>query len=258
MYSIQRFMTYMFIASAMAIVYPRDVMGQSQVPGVKNIVLVHGAFADGSSWGKVVPLLQKEGYHVIAVQNPLTSLEDDVAATARAISSMNGPVLLVGHSWAGMVITEAGDNPQVAGLLYVCAFTSDKGQSLEDVAKTFPPAHGNSALQLNKSGFLSLSVEGINEDFAQDLPAEDRQVLFATQGPWAAKCIKEPVSKAAWRTKPSWFIIGSNDHMINPELERSEARMINATTMELSSSHVPMLSYPGRVADFIMAASRKL
>lgn len=226
--------------------------------GVKNIVLVHGAFADGSSWAKVIPLLQSKGYHVIAVQNPLSSLADDVAVTRRAIASMDGPVLLIGHSWAGVVITEAGNNPQVAGLLYVCAFAPDQGQSLTDVAKTFPPAHGNSAVQVSKAGFLSLSLQGIQDDFAQDLPASDRQVVFATQGEWGAQCTTDRVSRAAWRTRPTWFIVGSEDHMINPDLERAEAKRMKATILELGSSHVPMVSQPDKVAAFIIQAAQAL
>jgi pimeloyl-ACP methyl ester carboxylesterase len=231
---------------------------QSVSKGVKNIVLVHGAFADGSSWSKVIPLLQSKGYRVIGVQNPLTSLADDVAATQRAIASMDGPVLLIGHSWAGVVITEAGNNPKVAGLLYVCAFAPDDGQSLTDLAKTFPPAHGNSAVQVSQAGFLTLSLKGINDDFAQDLPPADRHVVFATQGEWGAQCTIDRISRAAWKIKPSWFIVGADDHMINPDLERAEAKRMKATTLELKSSHVPMVSQPDKVAAFIIEAAQGL
>lgn len=258
MFTIHQFTAYAFIALAMAAAVPGIATSQSVPKGIKNIVLVHGAFADGSSWAKVIPLLQAKGFHVIAVQNPLTSLEDDVAATKRAIASVEGPVLLVGHSWAGMVITEAGNDPKVAGLLYVCAFVPDDGQSLTDVAKAFPPAAGNSEVQLSPSGFLSLSFKGINEDFVQDLSAADRKVVFATQGEWGARCTTDKISHAAWKTKPSWLVVGTNDHMINPELERAEAKMIKATTIELKSSHVPMLSQPDKVAAFILKATREL
>lgn len=235
-----------------------SAMGQTQpVPeGVKNIVLVHGAFADGSSWSKVIPLLQKKGYNVVAVQNPLTSLQDDVAATKRAIALMDGPVLLVGHSWAGVVITEAGNDPKVSGLLYVCAFAPNDGQSLQDMAMTFPPAPGNEEVQVHPSGFLSLSYKGITEDFAQDVSLAERKVIFATQGEWAAQCTTAKISTAAWKTKPSWCIVGTQDKMINPELERAEARMLKATTIELNSSHIPMVSQPKKVADFIMQAAQ--
>lgn len=237
---------------------PRNAVSQPATQGIHNVVLVHGAFADGSSWAKVIPLLQKRGYHVISVQNPLTSLADDVAATKRAIASVEGPVLLIGHSWAGVVITEAGNDPKVAGLLYVCAFAPDDRQSLMDVAKTFPPAHGNSAVQAHPDGFLTLSLKGINEDFAQDLPPADRKVIFATQGEWGARCTTDKISHAAWKTKPSWFIVGSDDHMINPALERAEAKWMKATTLEVTSSHVPMVSQPDKVASFIIKAAEAL
>jgi len=258
MATISKFIICALFAFAIAITNSDIATSQSVPKRIKNIVLVHGAFADGSSWQKVIRLLETEGFHVVAVQNPLTSLEDDVAATRRAIASVDGPVLLVGHSWAGIVITEAGNDPKVARLLYVCAFTPSDGQSLTDVAKTFPPASGNSEVRLSSSGFLSLSFKGINEDFAQDVPSADRTVMFATQGPWAAKCTTEKISHAAWKTKPSWFIVGVNDHMINPDLERAEAKMIQATTLELKSSHVPMISQPDNVAAFIMQAAGKL
>lgn len=258
MFNINQITKCALIALSMATVLPGLAISQSISKGIKNIVLVHGAFADGSSWQKVIPLLQSKGYNVIAVQNPLTSLEDDVAATKRVIASIEGPVLLVGHSWAGVVITEAGNDPKVSGLLYVCAFTPDDGQSLTDVASTFPPASGNTQVQLSPSGFLTLSSQGIHRDFAQDLSEADRNVIFATQGEWAARCTTDKITSAAWKTKPSWFIVGTNDHMINPALERAEAKMIHAATIELKSSHVPMVSKPDKVAEFIITAARSL
>lgn len=230
-----------------------------QVPkGVKNVVLVHGAFADGSSWSKIIPPLQAKGFNVIAVQNPLTSLEDDVAAAKRAIALMDGPVLLVGHSYGGMVITEAGNDPKVVGLLYVCALIPNDGQSVVDVVSAFPQAPGSAEFKQDASGFLSLSSKGINTHFAQDLNATQRSVVFATQTPWAVKATTTKVSKAAWKTKPSWCIIGLDDQMVTPDLARAEAKMINATTIELKSSHVPMLSLPDKVATFIIGAAGKL
>ena len=226
--------------------------------GVKNLVLVHGAFADGSSWSKVIPLLQGKGFNVIAVQNPLTSLEDDVAATKRAIALMDGPVLLVGHSYGGMVVTEAGNDPKVVGLLYVCALVPNDGQSAVDVTQAFPPGPGSAEFKADASGFLSLSSKGINAHFAQDLPAGDRNVIFATQVPWAVRTTTDKISNAAWKTKPSWCIIGTDDQMVPPALARAEAKMIKATTIELNSSHVPMVSQPNKVATFIIGAAGKL
>lgn len=226
--------------------------------GVRNIVMVHGAFADGSSWAKVIPLLQAKGFNVMAVQNPLTSLADDVAATKRALALMDGPVLLVAHSYGGMVITEAGNDPNVKGLFYICALVPNDGQSAVDVIKDYPVTPGNAEFRPDASGYLSLSWKGIDQHFCQDLPAEERGVIFAVQVPWAASGTMEKITKAAWKYKPSWFIVGADDQTVSPELERAEAKMINATTIELQSSHVPMLSQPRKVADLIIEAAGKL
>jgi pimeloyl-ACP methyl ester carboxylesterase len=227
--------------------------------GVKNIVLVHGAFADGSSWAKVIPLLEAKGYHVTAVQNPLTSLADDVAATKRAIALQNGPVLLVGHSWGGSVITEAGNDAQVAGLVYVAAAAPEAGQTFVDMAQAAAPPLGANSFKPDAAGFLSLTREGALNDFAQDLPLAERTLIYATQGPWASSApTKDRISTPAWKTKPSWYIVASEDRMINPDLERALAKRLNATTLVLKSSHVPMLSQPAKVAAFISEAAAKV
>ena len=235
---------------------PQNAKQQSISKGIKIIVLVHGAFADGSSWAKVIPLLQAKGYNVVAVQNPLTSFEDDVAAADRAIALMDGPVLLVAHSYGGMVITEAGNDPKVVGLVYVDALIPNDGQSAADVIQPYPPSPGNKEFQQDASGFLSMSLKGINSHFAQDLDEEERGVLYATQTPWAAKGTLTKITKAAWKNKPSWCIIGLNDETVPPELTKTEAKMIKATTLELKSSHVPMLSQPNEVAAFIIRAAQ--
>lgn len=236
----------------------QNAISQKAPEGVKNVVLVHGAFADGSSWAKVIPLLQAKGLNVIAVQNPLTSLSDDVAATKRVIASMEGPVLLAGHSYGGMVITEAGNDPKVVGLLYVCSLVPNDNQSAIDVTAAFPPAPGSSEFQVDATNFITLSANGIHKYFAQDLNASDRNVVFATQVPWATKATAEKISKAAWKTKPSWFVIGTEDYMVPLDLARAEAKMIKATVLELKSSHVPMVSQPAKVANFIAGAAMKL
>jgi len=229
-------------------------LAQSQA--LKNVVLVHGAFADGSSWSGVVSLLQAKGYNVIAVQNPLTSLEDDVAATKRAIALMDGPVLLVGHSYGGMVVTEAGNDPKVARLVYVCALIPNDGQSATDVLQPYPASPGSAEFRPDSSGFLSMTAKGINEHFAQDLSPKERNIIFATQGPWAIKATTTKISTAAWKQKPAWMVIGTEDHMVIPQLARAEAKMINAKTTELKSSHVPMVSMPEKVAAVIMDAAK--
>ncbi|WP_210521145.1 alpha/beta hydrolase [Hymenobacter terricola] len=232
---------------------------QAQLPakGVKNVVFVHGAYADGSCWVQVIAMLQARGLNVISVQNPMLSMADDIAATRRALALMDGPVLLVGHSSAGMVITEVGTDPKVAGLFYISALIPKEGQSVVDVVEGHP-APGNAEVREDAAGFLSLSLKGMNENFAQDVPATERKVMYATQVPWAKTYTTEKVTAAAWKTKPSWCIIAKLDRSIDPELERAEAKMIKATSLELNSSHVSMVSQPKKVADFIVEATQKL
>lgn len=230
---------------------------EAQTSGVKNIVLVHGAFADGSSWANIIPLLEAKGLTVVAVQNPLTSLSDDIAAVKRSIASLDGPVLLVGHSWGGVVISGAGNDPKVVGLVYVAAFAPNDAQSLIDASQTAPPAPGLGETKPDAAGFLSLTLKGVHDDFAQDLPLLERKVVWATQGPWAA-ATSEKITKAAWRLKPTWYIVASEDRMINPDLERQFARKMKATTLTLKTSHVPMLSQPVKVAAFIAEAAGKV
>ena len=222
---------------------------------VKNVVLVHGAFADGSSWAKVIPLLEAKGLQVTAVQNPLSSLADDVAATRRAIARQDGPVILVGHSWAGMVISEAGNDPKVAGLVYIAALVPDEGQSAGDVLKPYGPTPGNAEIKPDAAGFLSLTRKGIDEDFVPDLRAAERSIVYATQGPWNSTCFADKVSVPAWTTKPSWFIAAANDRILPPEYEQTVAQHIHASMTSLATGHVPMLSRPKQVAAVIIEAA---
>jgi len=221
----------------------------------KTVVLVHGAWADGSSWAKVIPLLQAKGLHVIAVQNPLTSLADDAAAVQRVLDSQTGPVILVGHSWAGMVITQVGTDPKVSALVYVSAFAPDVGESITDLGKGLPPPPGSASVQPGSAGFLYLSAEGFAKDFGPDLPASETKVMAVTQGPIAAKVFDEKVTEAAWKTKPSWCVVSLKDRMIQPDLEQAMAKKINATTTALQASHVSMLSKPKDVAAVIVSAA---
>jgi pimeloyl-ACP methyl ester carboxylesterase len=237
---------------------PDTAIAPTPPAGIKNIVLVHGTWADGSSWAKVIPLLQAKGYHVAAVQIPLTSLADDVAATKRTIALQDGPVLLVGHSWGGVVVTEAGNDPKVAGLVYVAAAAPDEGQSFLELVQTAAATPGNDEIRPDASSFVSMTPKGIMEDFAQDLPRAEQQLLIATQGPQAFAALQDKVTQAAWKTKPSWYIVASNDRMINPDLERTLAKKMNATTTILASSHVAMLAQPTQVAAVIMDAATKL
>ena len=232
-------------------------VGAASAQPVHNIVLVHGAFADGSSWAKVIPILQSKGYNVTAVQNPLTSLADDVAATQRALALQDGPVILVGHSWAGVVITEAGMDPKVVGLVYVAAFAPDQGEAVGELGKAYPAPPALAAPIVDKQGFLSLPTDAVVKHFASDLPAAEARVVAATQGPIAASAFGAQVSGVAWKTKPSWYIVSTLDGAIAPDEERFFAKRMKATTTELKASHVSMLSQPQAVASVIMDAAEK-
>jgi len=219
-----------------------------------SVVLVHGAFADGSDWAQVIPLLQARGLHVTAVQNGLESLAGDVAATRRAIASQPGKVVLVGHSWGGTVITEAGQDDKVVALVYVAAFAPDVGQSSNDLGKGYPKTPGAKRIVADANGWLSLPPQALAEDFAQDVPAARTAVMAATQGPVQAKAFDDRTTVAAWRTRPSWYIVSADDRIIAPDLERALARRIGATTTTLPTSHVPQDSRPADVAAVILAA----
>jgi len=224
------------------------------VSKTKDVILVHGAWADGSSWSKVIPLLERRGFHVTAVQLPLTSVADDVATLQRAIESEPGPILLVGHSYAGVVITEAGNDPKVTGLVYISAYAPDAGQSVFSLNALLPKTPVNQEIMVNE-GFLSLTNEGISADFAQDLPQPEKQTLAVTQGPVAAVAFGTPATAPAWYRKPSWYMVASEDRVISPQLEAMMAQTINAETITVHSSHVIMLSRPEAVADFIAHAA---
>lgn len=227
----------------------------SAEPAAKTVVLVHGAFADGSSWNGVVPLLQARGLQVIVVQNPLTSLADDVAATDRAIAEAKGPVVLVGHSWGGVVITAAGTDPKVKALVYVAAFAPSVGQSLIDTVKAYPAPPGQAAITPDASGFVKLPVEAVPKYFAPDLPAAQANLIAVSQGALFGKAIEEKVTKAAWDGKPSWYVVAQKDQMFAPAAQRAAAKKIKATVTELPTSHVAMLARPKDVAEVILAAA---
>jgi pimeloyl-ACP methyl ester carboxylesterase len=254
----QTYRSALIVGFLLTAVFHTEAAAQANAPqGVRNVVIVHGAWADGSSWSRVIPLLQAKGLHVVAVQNPLTSLADDVAATKRAIALQDGPVLLVGHSYGGVVITEAGNDPKVVGLVYVAALAPSEGESVASVTKPFPPAPLGGEVRADTEGFLTVTAKGIAEDFAQDLPDKEKQLLTATQAPTAAAVFGATITTAAWKTKPSWSVIASNDRAVPPELEKAEAEAMKATSIAVPSSHVPMLSHPKEVADLIEQAAAK-
>ncbi len=223
---------------------------------VKNVVLVHGAFANGSSWDKVIPKLQAKGLHVVAVHLPFTGFADDVTAAKRVIDAQDGPVLLVGHSYGGAVITEAGNDPKVVGLVYVAAFAPNNDEAVGDTGKDFPKPAGLDELRpFGGDGYLLLTPAGYAQHFAPDLTAEEKQILIATQPPAPASIFGAKIPSAAWHSKPSWYVVASNDHMIAPEYEKSIANHINADTTVVHSSHVAMLSCPNEVAAVIEHAA---
>jgi pimeloyl-ACP methyl ester carboxylesterase len=221
------------------------------------IVLVHGAFADASSWSKVIPILQRDGYMVTAVQMPLSSLSDDVAATKRVLHSQIGPVVLVGHSWGGAVITTAAaGSKNVKSLVYVAAFAPEAGEVVTAPASKFPASELNAVLKPDEAGFVYIDRAHFHDAFARDLPEADTRIMAATQKPINGKAFGETVPVAAWKTIPSWYIVSTEDRAINPDLERYYARRSRATTTEIKASHVPFLSHPKEVARVIEAAAK--
>lgn len=227
---------------------------QAQAP-TPTVVLVHGAFADGSSWNAVIPLLQAKGLKVVAVQNPLTSLADDVAFANRAIDAQQGPVVLVGHSWGGSVITQAGVNEKVKSLVYVAAFAPSAGQSSLDGVKDFAAPPGLAHPIADAQGFLTLSPETVANDFAQDLSPQQVNLISVTQGAVRGANFTETLTAAAWQGKPSHYIVAEQDRMIQPDAQRAFAKKIKAHVTTLATSHVPMLSKPREVAEVIAAAA---
>ena len=248
----------LFGALALAPIFGKAQATAAQPSHIHNIILVHGAWADGSSWDKVIPLLEEKGFHVTAVHLPFTTLADDAATVKRALALQDGPALLVGHSYGGVVITEAGDDPKVAGLVFVAAFAPDQGQSAADLISQYPPAPGAKEFRPDANGFLKLTDQGIAEDFAQDLTPVEKQRLAATQGQASGPNeVGAKVTTVAWKHKPTFYIVTDQDRMIDPELEKKLAEQMHATTIHISSSHVPMLSHPAQVANFIATAAGK-
>ena len=232
---------------------------QAACPGITppTIVLVHGAFADGTGWQKVIPLLERDGYPVIAVQNPLTSLADDVATTKRVIDaeSKKGPVVVVGHSFGGAVITAAAaDNPQVKALVYVNAFAPELGEPLGALAAMFPSPLGE-ALVPDAAGFLYIDRARFQDVFCQDVSRTEARVMAATQKPVNSAVFGQALDKVAWKTVPSWYLVGRQDRAITPDLQRFMAKRMGAHTVEIRSSHVPFISHPQTVVRLIEEAA---
>jgi pimeloyl-ACP methyl ester carboxylesterase len=223
-------------------------------PKVRNIVLVHGAYADGSSWSEVIPLLQQAGLNVTAVQNPLMSLEDDCNYTRRALALQDGPTILVAHSYGGEVITETGVDPKVTALVYCAARGPDANEDYTALAKKFPAPPASAGL-VHANGFLRLSEEAFLRDFGGDLDPAKARALYAVQAPVSDTLFAAKVTKAAWREKPSFYAVSSNDRTINPDLERFMAKRMKAETIEIPASHLGIVSHPHEIAGLILKAA---
>ncbi|KQY72793.1 MULTISPECIES: alpha/beta fold hydrolase [unclassified Ensifer] len=229
----------------------------AQAAEVKNIVIVHGALADGSGWRQATEILEKRGYGVTIVQQPITSLADDVAATDRVLDLQDGPTLLVGHSYGGIVITEAGNRADVAGLVYVAAFQPDKGESLLALASS-KPAGGMNIRETKDGKYLYLDPSAFAADFAADLPKDEAAFLAKSQVFAAKAAFSSKVGDPAWRTKKSWSIVATQDRAINPDLERDMAKRANSEVTEIKASHAVFASQPEMVADVIEKAAKQL
>ncbi|MEZ0218506.1 MAG: alpha/beta fold hydrolase [Rariglobus sp.] len=240
---------------ALAIIAPTQALSAEPKP---TIVLVHGAFADGSSWSKVILRLEKAGYDVIAVQNPLTGLPEDIAATRRVLETIKGPVVLVGHSYGGAVITGAGTgNPNVKSLVYVSAFAPDAGERIGQLLEKFGPAPLDSALIPDSAGFLSIDRTKFREVFAADVGKDGATILAAAQKPVAGAAFGSPTDAPAWKSIPSWYLVSTKDNAILPELQRFMAgRMGAKSIVEIKSSHVSYIAHPAEVVKLIEAAAQ--
>jgi len=232
----------------------------AEIQGLKttNVVLVHGGFVDGSGWEGVYKILRKDGYTVSVVQNPTISLADDVAATKRIVAVQNGPVVLVGHSYGGAVITEAGNDPKVAGLVYITAFAPGKGESVSTLIKDPPPGAPVPPILPPQDGYLFLDKVKFPASFAGDVDDERAAFMADSQVPWGMDALSGTISEPAWKTKPSWYLVATDDKMIPPEAQRFMAKRAGSTVIEVAGSHAIYLSQPNAVAALIEKAAREV
>ena len=222
----------------------------------KNVVLVHGGFVDGSGWEAVYSLLKKDGYNVKIVQNPTVSLEDDVAVTRRVIDAQDGPVTLVGHSYGGAVVTEAGNDPNVARLVYIAAFVPDEGESVETLIADPPPDAPVPPILPPEDGFLALDRDKFHDSFAGDVDADEAEFMADSQVPWGVEALGGKISEAAWRNKPSWYLVATDDRMIPPPAQRQMSERAGSTVVEVEGSHAIYQSQPAAVAELIEEAAQ--
>ncbi len=230
-------------------------MAESESLKASNVVLVHGGFVDGSGWEGVYGILTKKGYKVSVVQNPTVSLADDTAATKRIVAAQDGPVILVGHSYGGVVITEAGNDPKVARLVYITAFAPDAGESVNALIKDPPPGAPVPPILPPQDGYLFLDRAKFHDSFAGDVDAEKAAFMADSQVPWGVEALEDAVGEPAWRSKPSWYLVASEDKMIPPAAQRFMAERAGSTVVEVAGSHAVYVSRPDAVADIIEAAA---
>jgi len=223
---------------------------------LNSIVLVHGGFVDGSGWEQVYNMLKNDGYAVSVVQNPTSSLGDDVAATKRVIAGEKNPVILVGHSYGGVVITEAGNDPKVAGLVYIAAFAPDRGESVASLIKNPAPGAPVPPIMPPQDGYLLLDKTKFAASFAADLPGEKADFMANSQLPWGVAALEGAVTQAAWRSKPSWYLVTTDDKMIPPEAQRAMSKRAGATVTEVRGSHAVYASKPEAVVALIKKAAK--
>jgi pimeloyl-ACP methyl ester carboxylesterase len=225
---------------------------------MKNIVLVHGGFVDGSGWEGVYSILKKDGYNVSIVQNPTISLKDDVAATKRILAAQDGPAILIGHSYGGAVITEAGNDPKVAGLVYITAFAPDKGESVATLIQNPPPGAPVPPILPPQDGYLFLDRAKFPASFAADVNAEKAAFMADSQVPWGVEALNGKISEPAWKTKPSWYLIVTDDKMIPPDAQRSMSKRAGSTVVEVKGSHAIYVSQPEAVAALVEKAAKSV
>jgi pimeloyl-ACP methyl ester carboxylesterase len=253
----RRTLSTMLVAGVASSLFGRSSKAQAEPVGARNVVLVHGSYADGSCWSEVIGRLQLVGLKATAVQNPLTSLADDVAATRRILALQDGPTVLVGHSWAGMVISEAGDDPKVSALVYVAARAPDAGEDYTALAAKFPTPPASAGL-VKSGGFAQLSEEAFLRDFAGDIEPAKARILYAVQGRISDTLFSGKTTHAAWRSKPSWYAISTEDRTISPELERFMADRMKAKTIEVKAGHLSLISHPQEITDLILSAAGRV
>jgi pimeloyl-ACP methyl ester carboxylesterase len=237
--------------------FEESLMSQaSTLTGVKNVVLVHGGFVDGSGWEGVYKALKNEGYTIAIVQNPTISLADDVAVTRRTIAAQDGPVILVGHSYGGVVITEAGNDPKVAGLVYVAAFAPDSGESVSALIKDPPPGAAVPPILPPQDGYLFLEKAKFAASFAADVSADAAAFMADSQVPWGVEALSGTITQPAWKAKPSWYLVATEDKMIPPDAQRAMSKRAGSEVVEVKGSHAVYVSQPQAVASLIARAAR--